>query len=118
MMQVIADLQQRLNMVRPFNPPLEGVAFQYGVNTNYLKTVLEFWKNKYSWKDRQVYLNSFPQFTTEIAGLKIHFIHVKPAGTKPGVSTLYVVYNYIIIYGFLCLKYIIKDKDLSIRINL
>uniref|UniRef100_A0A1B6DID8 Epoxide hydrolase n=2 Tax=Clastoptera arizonana TaxID=38151 RepID=A0A1B6DID8_9HEMI len=86
--EIITDLQQRLKMVQPFQPPLEGIGFQYGFNTMYLKTVLEFWKNKYSWKDRQVYLNSLPQYTTEVSGLKIHFLHVKPAATKPGVKVL------------------------------
>uniref|UniRef100_A0A1B6CXB2 Epoxide hydrolase n=1 Tax=Clastoptera arizonana TaxID=38151 RepID=A0A1B6CXB2_9HEMI len=86
--EVITDLKQRLKMVQPFQPPLEGTASQYGFNTDYLNTVLEFWKNKYSWKDRLVYLNSVPQYMTEVAGLKIHFMHVKPATTKPGVTVL------------------------------
>lgn len=68
-----------------FEPPLEGVGFQYGFNTKFLETVLEFWKTKYSWKEREVYLNSLAQFTTEVQGLKMHFIHVKPAVTA-GVS--------------------------------
>lgn len=83
--QLLEDLSHRLNRTRPFHPPLEGIGFEYGFNTNFLQTVLDFWKTKYSWKDRQAYLNSLPQFTTEVQGLQIHFIHVKPARTT-GVS--------------------------------
>lgn len=80
--ELLDDLSQRLKTVRPFHPPLEGIGFEYGFNTKFLETVLDFWKTKYSWKDRQNYLNSFPQFTTQVQGLKIHFIHAKPAKTS------------------------------------
>lgn len=85
--QLLEDLSHRLNRTRPFHPPLEGIGFEYGFNTNFLQTVLDFWKTKYLWKDRQAYLNSLPQFTTEVQGLKMHFIHVKPARTT-GVSLI------------------------------
>lgn len=75
----------RLNATRSFHPPLEGIGFQYGFNTKYLQTVLDFWKTKYVWAERQTLLNSLPQYTTSVAGLKIHFIHMKPPRAN-GVS--------------------------------
>lgn len=98
--QLLDDLSHRLNRTRPFHPPLEGIGFEYGFNTKFLQTVLDFWRTKYSWKDRQAYLNSMPQFTTEIQGLKIHFIHVKPAhtsGVSPILSSLLIHDNYMTI---------------------
>ncbi|XP_054278456.1 juvenile hormone epoxide hydrolase 1-like isoform X1 [Macrosteles quadrilineatus] len=87
--QVLDDLHIRLNNTRVFHPPLEGVGFEYGFNTKFLQKVLDFWKTKYSWEERQKYLNSFPQFTTEIQGLKIHFIHAKITQTKkPGLKVV------------------------------
>lgn len=85
--KVLQDLMSRLNSTQPFHPPLEGIGFQYGFNTNYLQSVLDFWKTKYSWREREIFLNSLPQFTTEVAGLKIHMIHVKPSKTE-GLTVL------------------------------
>jgi hypothetical protein len=69
---------RRLNNTRELQPPLEGVGFQYGMNTDYLKSLLDYWRKDYKWRDREVYLNQFPQFMTQISGLNIHFIHAKP----------------------------------------
>ncbi|KAL1493872.1 hypothetical protein ABEB36_009556 [Hypothenemus hampei] len=76
--EVLEDLQWRLDRLRPLIPPLEGIQQQYGMNTNLLKVVIDYWKNKYNWTERQNYLNQFPQFKTNIQGLDIHYLHVKP----------------------------------------
>lgn len=57
---------------------MEGVQQQYGIHTDLLNEVVEFWNSEYNWKESEKYLNSYPQFTTNIQGLNIHFIHVKP----------------------------------------
>ncbi|CAG9859815.1 unnamed protein product [Phyllotreta striolata] len=75
---VLSDLKYRLEHHRPFTPPLEGIQQQYGMNTNLLKKVVDYWKTKYNWRSREKYLNKFPQFTVNIQGLDIHYIHVKP----------------------------------------
>ncbi|KAK5642982.1 hypothetical protein RI129_009149 [Pyrocoelia pectoralis] len=76
--EVLSDLKHRLEIDRPYTPPLEGIQQQYGFNTNLLTEILEYWKNKYNWREREVFLNQFPQFKTNIQGLDIHYIHVKP----------------------------------------
>lgn len=51
--------------------PLEDVQFQYGFNTNKLKSVVGYWRDTYlaKWNtERQNYLNKFPQFKTQIQG--------------------------------------------------
>ncbi|KAL0860664.1 hypothetical protein ABMA27_010009 [Loxostege sticticalis] len=82
---MIKDLRQRIKNHRPFVPPLEGVGFEYGFNTDQLDTWLNYWADKYNFAEREKFLNQFPQFTTNIQGLDIHFIRVKPqvpAGVK------------------------------------
>lgn len=83
--QVLKDLKTRLANTRPLTPPLEGIQQQYGFNTNTLKEIINYWKNDYNWRQREKHLNQFPQFTTSIQGLNIHFIHAKPS--DPGVKT-------------------------------
>lgn len=72
-------------MKKTWTPPLENQGFQYGFNSDYLKTVITHWRNKYQWKEREALLNKFPQFKTNINGLDIHFLRVTPknaAGKK------------------------------------
>lgn len=55
--------------VRP-TQPLDGIGFEYGVNSVGFKDFLHYWGNNYllRWSERQTILNKFPQFTTEIQG--------------------------------------------------
>ncbi|XP_058447699.1 juvenile hormone epoxide hydrolase 1-like [Malaya genurostris] len=78
--EVIEKLRNKLNDTPTFSKPLEGVSFEYGFNSNYLQEVLKYWKTDYldKWSTREKYLNQFPHFKTQIQGLDIHFIHVKP----------------------------------------
>ncbi|XP_075985879.1 uncharacterized protein LOC142983004 [Anticarsia gemmatalis] len=75
---MIKDLKYRLKNHRPFVSPLEGVAFQYGFNTGQLDSWLTYWADKYNFSERENFLNQFPQYKTNIQGLDIHFIRVKP----------------------------------------
>lgn len=85
--QVLEDLRKRLSNHIPFQPPLEGVQQNYGINTNLLTKIVDYWKTKYDWRDREQFLNQFPQFKVNIQGLDIHYIHAKPKETK-GVKVL------------------------------
>jgi hypothetical protein len=37
-----------------------------------------YWAKNYDWRTCEAKLNALPQFVTEIDGLDIHFIHVRP----------------------------------------
>ncbi|KAI4471847.1 epoxide hydrolase 1-related [Holotrichia oblita] len=83
--KVLDDLEQRLKKARQFTPPLETIQQQYGINTELLSEITEFWTTRYDWRQRERWLNEYPQFKTNIQGLDIHFVHVKPeaaAGRK------------------------------------
>ncbi|CAH1183115.1 unnamed protein product [Phaedon cochleariae] len=80
--EVLRDLERRLASTLPFQPPLEGAKQHYGMNTDLLKNITEFWKTKYNWREREALLNQFPQFKVNVQGLNIHYIHVKPKPTK------------------------------------
>ncbi|XP_026738426.1 juvenile hormone epoxide hydrolase-like [Trichoplusia ni] len=75
---LVKDLKDRLKRTRPLTPPLEGVGFEYGFNTNEINSWLKYWAEGYNFKERETFLNQFPQFKTNIQGLDIHFIKVTP----------------------------------------
>lgn len=72
----LADLKDRLARTRW--PEAETVGdWSQGIPLAYVKEVCEYWASKYDWRERERRLNRFPQFTTKLDGLDIHFIHVK-----------------------------------------
>ena len=42
-----------------------------------LQALARYWANDYDWRRVEAKLNALPQFTTEIDGVDIHFIHIK-----------------------------------------
>ena len=72
----LADLRERLGRTRwPDPAPVED--WSQGVPLSYLQDLVAYWADGYDWAARQRYLNSFPQYLTEIDGLDVHFVHVR-----------------------------------------
>ena len=72
----VADLRRRVNATKW--PEREWVADSSdGVPLRTMQSLAQYWANDYDWKKCEAKLNELPQFTTEINGLDIHFIHVK-----------------------------------------
>jgi pimeloyl-ACP methyl ester carboxylesterase len=72
------DLRRRIAETRW--PRRELVADRsQGVQLATVKALAKYWANDYDWRKAEAKLNALPQFTTEIDGLDIHFIHVKSA---------------------------------------
>ncbi|XP_067629977.1 juvenile hormone epoxide hydrolase 2-like [Eurosta solidaginis] len=82
--ELIKDLEAQLARPLILQEPLEGIGFEYGFNSKYLKEVIKYWRFNYlpKWTEREAYLKQFPHFETQIQGLRIHYIHVKPKSTK------------------------------------
>ncbi|KAK9882412.1 hypothetical protein WA026_020934 [Henosepilachna vigintioctopunctata] len=75
--EAIEDLRIGLKNVRPLPRPLENVGQSYGVNSHLTMRIVDYWLNKYNWKEREKYLNQHTHYKTKIQGLNIHFLHVK-----------------------------------------
>ena len=55
-----------------------------GVNAAALARVIAHWREKYDWRSVEARLNAnLPQFTTRVAGLRLHFVHAQGASTGP-----------------------------------
>jgi pimeloyl-ACP methyl ester carboxylesterase len=48
-----------------------------GVQLATMRELARYWETDYDWRKCEEKLNALPQFTTEIDGVDIHFIHVK-----------------------------------------
>ncbi|MGW6195971.1 epoxide hydrolase family protein [Kribbella sp. NPDC055110] len=73
----LEDLRVRLGRVR-WPRQLPGDGWERGVPVRYLRRVVERWA-AYDWRVWEARLNEYPQYTTEIDGQTIHFLHVRSA---------------------------------------
>lgn len=88
---VLADLRARLAATRW--PERETVDdWSQGVPLAYLQEVCAYWADGYDWRAREAALNAFPQFTTAIDGLDVHFLHVRSA--HPGATPLLLTHGW------------------------
>jgi pimeloyl-ACP methyl ester carboxylesterase len=72
----IADLQRRITATRWPSQELVTDRSQ-GVQLATIQELARYWATEYDWRKGEAKLNALPQFTTEIDGVEIHFIHVK-----------------------------------------
>ncbi|WP_439400256.1 epoxide hydrolase family protein (plasmid) [Bradyrhizobium sp. PMVTL-01] len=72
----LVDLKRRLAATRW--PEKETVADDtQGVPLAMLQDLVRYWATDYDWRKVEARLNALPQFTTEIDGIDIHFIHTR-----------------------------------------
>jgi hypothetical protein len=74
--EALEDLRRRI--AATIWPEKETVAdHSQGVPLAMIQTLAGYWATDYDWRTCETNLNALPQFTTEIDGLDIHFIHVR-----------------------------------------
>ncbi|MBB3319750.1 pimeloyl-ACP methyl ester carboxylesterase [Rhizobium sp. BK181] len=79
--ETLKDLHRRVLATRW--PDAETVKdHSQGVQLATIKKLADHWAKHYDWRKIETKLNSYPQFTTKIDGLDIHFIHFKSKHTN------------------------------------
>jgi pimeloyl-ACP methyl ester carboxylesterase len=72
----LAELRRRIAATRwPTKELVEDRS--QGVQLEALQALARYWETDYDWRKAEAKLNALPQFTTEIDGVDIHFIHVR-----------------------------------------
>jgi pimeloyl-ACP methyl ester carboxylesterase len=72
----LVELRRRIASARWPSMELVGDRSQ-GVQLATLQELARYWATGHDWRKCEARLNALPQFTTEIDGVDIHFIHVK-----------------------------------------
>jgi pimeloyl-ACP methyl ester carboxylesterase len=70
------DLRRRIETTRWPTPELVADRSQ-GVQLATMQALARYWASEYDLRRSESRLNALPQFTTEIDGVEIHFIHVR-----------------------------------------
>lgn len=81
------DLKRRLEHTR-WPDEVPGVGWSRGVPVGYLRDLAEYWRDGFDWRAMESRLNELPQFTTEIDGANIHFVHVE--SPEPNATPLLI----------------------------
>jgi pimeloyl-ACP methyl ester carboxylesterase len=74
--EALNDLRGRIEATRWPSKELVEDRSQ-GVQLATLQELARYWTTEYDWRKAEARLNALPQFTTEIDGVDIHFIHVR-----------------------------------------
>ena len=85
------DLAGRLAGTR-WPDSLPGAGWERGVPADYLRELAEYWQKSFDWRAAEARLNAYPQYTTQIDGQKIHFLHVK--SPEPDATPLLLLHGW------------------------
>ncbi|XP_033116143.1 epoxide hydrolase 1-like [Anneissia japonica] len=82
----LSDLKSRIRNAR-FAEGLEDSQFHYGVRPEYMRKVAKYWMNSYNWTKKEKEINKYDHFKTNIEGIDVHFMHIKP-NLPPGQKAI------------------------------
>jgi pimeloyl-ACP methyl ester carboxylesterase len=73
---VLDDLHERLARTR-FPDQIENTGWKYGIPIDYLRELVEYWRDEYDWRVQESQLNELEHFRTTIDDQAVHFIHAR-----------------------------------------
>ncbi len=84
-------LQECLSAVQ-FPEAPEHAAWSYGTDLDYMKELVAYWRHKFDWRNAEATLNQFDQFTANVNGTDIHFIHQR--SENPDATPLLLIHGW------------------------
>lgn len=97
--QDLADLDERLERTR-IPPHAFGTDWSAGTDQDYLRDLIEYWRHGFDWRAREAWLGSFPQFTAEINGQRIHFAHIRAPRSTHAAAVIPIILSHGWPYSF------------------
>ncbi len=88
---VLIDLRRRLAETK-WPDQLPGTTWEYGVDIKKVRELADYWQNGYDWRAQEARINRFDQFTTEIDGQQIYFIHQR--SPRPDAIPLMLIHGW------------------------
>lgn len=87
----LADLRRRVAETK-WPDQLPGTTWEYGADIATVRQLASYWQQGYNWRAQEARINRFDQFTTEIDGQTIHFIHVR--SPRPHAIPLMLIHGW------------------------
>lgn len=87
---VLDDLRARLARTRA--PAALAAVTNAGIDRGVMEDLLAYWRGVFDWRRTEAALNRWPQFTTTIDGLRLHFVHQR--SPEPDALPLVVTHGW------------------------
>jgi len=87
----IDELHRRIDATR-WPDEIPGTGWERGVPLAYLKELTRYWRTEFDWRAAEKWLNQYPQFSTEIDGVNVHFLHVRSA--EPNATPIILTHGW------------------------
>jgi pimeloyl-ACP methyl ester carboxylesterase len=88
---VLADLEHRLAESK-WPDQIPGTNWEYGADIKKVRQLAAYWEKQYNWRAQEAVINHYHQYTTEIDGQQIHFIHER--STRSGAIPLLLIHGW------------------------
>lgn len=81
---ILDDLDDRLARAR-FPEPSDAVPWSAGTDPRYLRELVHYWRTEFDWRVVELSLNDLPHRLVDIAGTRVHVVHVRAARGRAGL---------------------------------
>ena len=75
-------LRRRLRDTR-WPSRVEGAGWDYGIDDEYLRSLVGYWLDEFDWRAQEAALNAWPQVRCTVDGHAVHAVHVPGRGPSP-----------------------------------
>ncbi|GCE03469.1 epoxide hydrolase family protein [Dictyobacter aurantiacus] len=79
---ILDDVTKRLERVR-WPDEVEGAEWDYGANREYMRELVDYWRNTFDWRAEEARLNQWHHYRVLLDDMQIHFIHERGRGPNP-----------------------------------
>jgi pimeloyl-ACP methyl ester carboxylesterase len=87
----IDDLHRRLRLTR-WPDTVTDSGWTYGLDLNWMKSIVDYWLNQYDWRAQQRTLNEYPHYIAVIDGFQLHYLHFR--STHPNAVPLVITHGW------------------------
>jgi len=77
----IIKLKEKLKLAR-WPDEIENSSWQFGADLSFMRQLADYWQNDFDWRKTEAFINSYPNFISNIDGHNIHYIHIKSNAKK------------------------------------
>ena len=90
---VLEDLHARLRATRWPDAP-EDAGWSLGTDLAYLRELVAYWADGFDWPAQEATLARLPRFRVPLGGFRIHYVHVRAAGSEHPVLPLVLCHGW------------------------
>lgn len=80
--ETLTSIRERVASYPWHEMPDDG-GWGYGTNMDYLKELCAYWIDEFDWRAQEARINSFSNYTAQVDGIGMHFIHEQGSGEAP-----------------------------------